>query len=213
VHKPAAKHAGQLPGNPLGYSSWMRALLIALTEWVERGTPPPASQFPSRAAGSLATREAVEQEFPKIPGVRFPDVLNALHLRDHAVEPPVEGPEYPVFVNALDADGNSLGGLRHPVLAAPLGTHTGWAVRVPGYAEGDLFTVQGSYIPFPATEAERRASGDPRRSIEARYPSHAVWAAQVIAAAEQLVAERLLLREDADRLIAAARESFDVLAV
>jgi hypothetical protein len=213
VHKPAAKHAGQLPGNPLGYSSWMRALLIALTEWVEKGTPPPASQFPSHAAGSLATREAAEHAFPKIPGVRFPDVLNALHLRDHTVEPPVDGPEYKVFVNALDTDGNSLGGLRHPVLAAPLGTHTGWAMRVPGYAEGDLFTVQGSYIPFPANEAERRSASDPRRSIEARYPSHAAWAARVITAAEQLVAERLLLREDADRLIAAARESFDVVAV
>jgi Alpha/beta hydrolase domain len=213
VHKPGAKHAGQLPGNPLGYSSWMRALLIALTEWVEKGTPPPASQFPSRATESLTTREAAEQAFPRIPGVRFPDVLNALHLRDHTVEPPVDGPEYPLFVNALDVDGNSLGGLRHPVLAAPLGTHTGWAVRVPGYAEGDLFTVQGSYIPFPATEAERRASGDPRRPIEARYPSHAAWASQVISATEQLVADRLLLREDADRLIAAARESFDVLAV
>jgi hypothetical protein len=212
VHKPGIKHTGQLPGNPLGYSSWMRALLIALTDWVEKGTPPPASQFPSRATESLATREAAERAFPRIPGVRFPDVLNALHLRDHTVEPPVDGPEYPVFVNALDVDGNSLGGLRHPVLAAPLGTHTGWAVRVPGYAEGDLFTVQGSYIPFPATETERRASGDPRRSIEARYPSHAAWASQVISATEQLVADRLLLREDADRLIAAARESFDVLA-
>jgi len=213
VHKPAAKHAGQLPGNPLGYSSWMRALLIALTEWVEKGTPPPASRFPSRTEGSLATREEAEQTFPRIQGVKFPDVLNELHLRDHSVEPPIDGPEYPVFINALDEDGNSLGGLRHPVLAAPLGTHTGWAVRVPGYAEGDLFTVQGSYIPFPATEAERRGTGDPRRSIEARYPSHDAWAARVIAAAEQLVAERLLLREDADRLIAAARESRDVMGV
>ncbi len=213
VHKPAAKHAGQLPGNPLGYGSWMRALLIALTEWVEHGTAPPPNQFPSHATGSLVTREAAEHAFPRIPGVRFPAVLNELHLRDHSVEPPIDGPQYPVFVNALDADGNSLGGLRHPVLAAPCGTHTGWAVRVPGYAEGDLFTVQGSYIPFPATEADRIGAGDPRRSIEARYPSHAAWAARVIAAAEQLVTERLLLREDADRLIAAARESFDVIAV
>jgi hypothetical protein len=213
VHKPAAKHASQLPGNPLGYSSWMRALLIALTEWVDKGTPPPGSRFPSRAEGSLATREQAELAFPRIAGVNFPDVLNELHLRDHSVEPPVDGPEYPVFVNALDEDGNSLGGLRHPVLAAPLGTHTGWAVRVPGYAAGDLFTVQGSYIPFPATEAERVGAGDPRRSIEARYPSHAAWAARIIAAAEQLVAERLLLREDADRLIAAARESRDVMGV
>jgi hypothetical protein len=76
-----------------------------------------------------------------------------------------------------------------------------------------LFTVQGSYIPFPATEAERARTGDPRPSIESRYPSHADWAFRVIAAAERLVGERLLLREDADRLIAAARESRDVLDV
>jgi hypothetical protein len=99
------------------------------------------------------------------------------------------------------------------MLAAPLGTHTGWSVRTAGYAEGDLFTVQGSYIPFPATEEERRRAGDPRRSIEARYASHAAWAERAIAAAEQLVSERLLLREDADRLIASARESWDALGV
>ncbi|MSP00565.1 MAG: hypothetical protein EXR07_05880 [Acetobacteraceae bacterium] len=213
VHKPEAKHASQLPGNPLGYRSWMRALLIALTEWVEHGTPPPASRFPSRAAGELVSLAEAERAFPRIPGVRFPDVLNELHLRDHSVEPPIDGPAYPVWVNATDADGNSRGGLRHPLLAAPLGTHTGWAVRIPGYAEGDLFTVQGSYIPFPATEADRARTGDPRASIASRYPSHHAWAAKIIAATEQLVAERLLLREDADRLIAAARTSRDVMDI
>ena len=213
VYKPAANPVTQLPGNPLGYGAWMRALLIALTEWVEKGTPPPASRFPSRAGGTLVSREEAERAFPRIPGVDFPDVLNALHLRDHSVEPPVDGPEYPVLVSAVDADGNSLGGLRHPLLSAPLGTHTGWALRVEGHAAGDLFTVQGSFLPFPATEAARAASADPRPSIESRYVSHAAWAVRVIAAAEQLVTERLLLREDADRLIAAARESWDVMEV
>ena len=213
VYKPAAQPVTQLPGNPLGYGAWMRALLIALTEWVEQGTPPPASRFPSRAEGTLVTREEAERVFPRIPGVDFPDVLNALHLRDHSVEPPVDGPAYPVLVCAVDADGNSLDGLRHPLLTVPLGTHTGWAVRVAGHAAGDLYTVQGSFLPFPATEAARAASGDPRPSIEARYPSHAIWAARVIAAAEQLVTERLLLREDADRLIAAARESWEAMEV
>jgi hypothetical protein len=213
VHRPAATHAAQLPGNPLGYSSWMRALLIALTEWVEKGTPPPASRFPSHAEGTLATLEAVAGAFPRIPGVHFPDVLNELRLRDHSVEPPIDGPAYPVFVNAVDADGNSQGGLRHPLLSAPLGTHSGWAVRMPGYAEGDLFTVQGSYVPFAATEAERARTLDPRPSLEARYSSHAAWASRVIAATEQLVVERLLLREDADRFIAAAREGWDVMGM
>ena len=91
VHKPAAKHAGQLPGNPLGYSSWMRALLIALTEWVEKGTEPPASHFPSRSAGSLMTRAEAEDRFPAFPASDFPDVFNELHLRDHSIEPRVTG--------------------------------------------------------------------------------------------------------------------------
>ena len=213
VHKPGAAHLGQLPGNPLGYRAWMRALTVALTEWVEFGTPPPASRFPSRAAGDLVSLAEAAEMFPRIPGVRFPDVLNELRLRDHSVEPPKEGAAYPVWVQSTDPDGNSRGGLRHPILAAPLGTHTGWSVRIPGYAEGDLFTVQGSYIPFAATEAERAAAGDPRPSLEARYPSHEVWAAKVAAAAEHLVRERLLLPEDAEEFIAAAKTSRDVMEI
>ncbi len=209
VLKPPVKVVTELPGNPLGYSSYMRALLLALTEWVEHGTPPPDSQFPSVAAGTLVTREAAEAGFPALPGVTFPDVLNELTLRDHSVEPPIEGASYPVLVSAVDADGNSLGGLRHPLLTAPVATHTGWAVRIPGYAAGDLFTIQGSCSPFPATPDAK----DPRRSLAERYGSREDWAAQVIAAAEALVAERLLLREDADRLIAVVGETWDAVAV
>lgn len=213
VYKPATKQVTELPGNPLGYGSWMRALLIALTEWVDSGAEPPASRFPSRAEGTLVTREQAEATFPRLPNVTFPGVLNALHLRDHSVEPPIDGPAYPVMVAAPDEDGNSLGGLRHPLLTAPIGTHTGWAVRIPGYAGGDLFTVQGSYLPFARTEDERAASGDPRRSFTERYGSRVIWVARVLSATEQLVAQRLLLREDADRLTAAIREGDQVLGI
>jgi hypothetical protein len=213
VHKPPVKQIAELPGNPLGYSSYMRALLIALTAWVERGTAPPASRFPSRRIGTLVTREQAEAAFPRIPGVTFPDVLNELRLRDHSVEPPIEGAPYTVLVAAVDADGNSKGGLRHPLLTAPIATHTGWAVRIPGYAAGDLFTIQGSCVPFAETAAEREKTGDPRPSFEERYGTHAAWAARVGEATEALVEERLLLREDADRFIVEIRESRDVLAV
>lgn len=213
VYKPASRQVTELQGNPLGYGSWMRALLLALIEWVECGAEPPASRFPTRGERTLVTREDAERQFPRIPGVTFPDVLNALHLRDHTVEPPREGPAYPVLVSAVDEDGNSQGGLRHPLLTAPIGTHTGWAVRSAGYAAGDLFTVQGSYLPFARTAAERQANGDPRRSFEERYGSRVVWVARVISATEQLVAQRLLLREDADRLIAAIREGDAVAEV
>ena len=65
-------------------------------------------------------------------------------------------------------------------------------------------------IPFAQTEAERERARDPRPSLEARYPSRDAWAARLAEAVDRLVAERLVLAEDGDRLVAAARESWDV---
>ena len=77
----------------------MRALLVALFEWVEHGTAPPDSRFPSRAAGTLVPLAEARRSFPRLPGVNFPNVLNELRLRDHSVEPPAESTAYPVFVH------------------------------------------------------------------------------------------------------------------
>jgi len=208
--RPLAKPVMQLPGNRLGYSAFMRVLLVAVFEWVECGIAPPASRFPTRAAGTLVPLGDARGTFPKLPGVNFPTVLNELRLRDHSVEPPTESTPYPVFVQSTDADGNALGGIRHPLLAAPLATYTGWSLRANGYGEGELFTVQGSMIPLPETEAERRRASDPRPSLETRYASRDAWAVRLAEAVDRLVAERLLLAEDGDRLVAAARESWDV---
>jgi hypothetical protein len=205
-----SKPVMQLPGNQLGYGAFMRALLVALFEWVEHGVAPPASRFPSRADGTLVRVAEARATFPKLPQVNFPNVLNELRLRDHSVEPPIESLAYPVFVQATDADGNALGGIRHPMIDAPLATHTGWSLRASGYGEGELFTIQGSMIPFATTEAERQRASDPRPSIERRYASRDVWAARLAAATDRLVAQRLLLPEDGDRLLSAAQESWDV---
>ena len=188
----------------------MRALLVALFEWVEHGTAPPDSRFPSRAAGTLVPLAEARRTFPRLPEVKFPRVLNELRLRDHSVEPPVESTAYPVFVQSTDAAGNAQGGIRHPLITAPLATHVGWSLRASGYGEGELFTIQGSMVPFAETEAERRRTHDPRPSREMRYASREAWAARLKDAADQLVIERLLLTEDGDRLIAAARGSWDV---
>ena len=191
----------------------MRALLVALFEWVENGIAPPNSQFPSRAAGTLVRLAAAREAFPKLSNVNFPTVLNELRLRDHSVEPPTESTAYPVFVQSTDADGNALGGIRHPLITVPLATHAGWSLRASGYGEGELFTIQGSMVPFAETEAERQRTRDPRPSREMRYATRDAWTARLVDAVDRLVAERLLLAEDGDRLIAAARESWDVYQV
>jgi glycosyltransferase involved in cell wall biosynthesis len=65
-------------------------------------------------------------------------------------------------------------------------------------------------VPFAETEAERQRTRDPRPSREMRYASRDAWATRLVDAVDRLVAERLLLAEDGDRLIAAARESWNV---
>jgi len=61
-------------------------------------------------------------------------------------------------------------------------------------------------VPFAATRAEREAAGDPRPSIAERYADNAAYVAAVRAAAARMVSERLLLPEDAERVVEAAEQ-------
>ena len=77
----------------------------------------------------------------------------------------------------------------------PLATYTGWALRS-GPQANDGCEAAGQYIPFAGTKAEHMASGDPRPSIEERYPSFATYSAAVQKAVDDLIARRLMLPED-----------------
>jgi Alpha/beta hydrolase domain len=109
----------------------------------------------------------------------------------------VNGPVYPSFVPKTDKDGNDIAGVRLPDVTVPLATYTGWALRRGAHAN-DGCEAAGQYIPFAKTKADRQASGDPRRSIEERYPSFEKYYDQVKRAVENMVKDRLLLCEDAD---------------
>jgi hypothetical protein len=78
----------------------------------------------------------------------------------------------------------------------PLATYTGWALRS-GVWANDGCEAAGQFIPFPKTEAERAAAGDPRRSVEARYKSFRDYHQKVRRALGDMVEDRLLLCEDA----------------
>jgi hypothetical protein len=89
-------------------------------------------------------------------------------------------------------------------MQAPLGTYTGWNIRKVGFSEGDSCDLTGAFIPFFETQAQRLAAGDPRPSLQERYPTHAIYVASVTAAANQLVKQRLLLQQDASTIISQA---------
>jgi Alpha/beta hydrolase domain len=74
-----------------------------------------------------------------------------------------------------------------PELTVPLGTYQGWNPRCDACgASNFLQPFNVSFWPFPLTEAERGANGDPRPFIEARYAKKADYVAKVTAAVQQL---------------------------
>jgi hypothetical protein len=121
-------------------------------------------------------------------------------------EPPTEDVtrEYAVLVPQVDADGNDISGIRTPHIAVPVATYTGWNPRPPHQGGPALSSIIGSYLPFAATREQRQASGDPRPALTERYRSAAHYVRCIARAAQQLVEQRLLLEEDADRYVARA---------
>jgi len=196
--KPDRVKTCAFPTNPLNAGAPARALLVALDGWISNGTLPPASRYPGRSDGTLVSPTAEDVGFPNIPGFGYTAQLARPAVISAEAMPPVKGAAYPVFVPKTDADGRDVAGIRLPTLEAPVATHTGWNLRKAGFGEGELCDNNGSMIPFAATREERLKSGDPRLSLEERYPNEGDRAAAIAKAAQRLVQDRLLLEDDAN---------------
>ena len=188
--KPATKEEGAYPTNPLSPTPILRALYDDMEAWIADGTEPPAGRYPSVADGGLVP--VADLAYPKIEGKPLAPKYNVLQVMDHAKVPPVRGKAYPELVPAIDADGNPQGGVQQPRLAVPLGTYEGWNPRTEGYAKGELYSTNGSFIAFPAAPTK----GDSRTSLADRYESKDAYLAKVKEAAEDLVRDRLMRAED-----------------
>ena len=109
-----------------------------------------------------------------------------------------------VLVPKVDTAGNSLGGVRLPDFEVALGQHG----DLNGPMSNGTCRLAGSYRPFAKTAAERQARGDPRPSIEERYPGGInEYTTRIRQAARALVADRLLLEEDSAVIQNAAAEN------
>ena len=110
---------------------------------------PRPSLYPTLRAGTLVPVTSVR--YPYIPAVNFSPLgvfgqksyLNRGSLYDTAnvsgvmAEPPVAVGAYPALAPQVDADGNTIAGLRSTNLNVPLGTYMGSNVRKAGFSEGD----------------------------------------------------------------------------
>ena len=66
-----------------------------------------------------------------------------------------------------------------------------------------LMRFYGSFWPFTVTRTDRIERGDPRPSMEERYSNKKSYLDQVMLKTNKLLEERFLIREDADKIIAA----------
>jgi hypothetical protein len=207
-----------------------RALFIALEQWVVDGTAPPDSQVPKVADGTLVRPSQVV--FPAMKGLSWPVAgtptaipefqylarYNGFSLLDFGPQyvpqdesgiatqlpPYYTGRDYAILVPQVSpSTGLALSGIRSVAVRAPLGTSIEFnPLANPLFNEN--VSLAGAYIPFHKTEGTRIAAGDTRPSLESLYGSQTGYVAAVTAAADALVAERFLLRRDADRLIGEA---------
>jgi hypothetical protein len=218
-------HCQQQP-NPNPQVWTMRALLTALLGWVRDDKEPPPSVVARIAEQTLV--QPSEVRFPSIPAnaygnvrrpaVRFLAIHNPLHVLDFGpqynaadtsgaitIEPPKQGEAlYGVLVHQVNEDGNDIGGVRGLHLQVPIGTYTGWNLGRRDRFEDGFCSLQGSFIPFARTKQERLDTGDPRLSMEERYPTKDSYVAAVRKAADNLVSARLLLPDDARLLVGKA---------
>jgi alpha/beta hydrolase family protein len=118
-----------------------------------------------------------------------------------------------MLVPRVDEDGNEMGGVPTVQNDAPLGTYLGWNITAgPGdvgydgrpFHAGQVCNYVGGMVPFFKTKAQRLAAGDPRKSLEERYGTHAGYVAAVTAAANNAFDKGYLLATDRDALIAQA---------
>ncbi len=206
--------------NAVDYSPLTRAALLNLDRWVSEGLLPPPTAIPRLANRTAATPEQVVARFRAIPGIAVPNAERRLSVwrtdlgptADEGVAtlPVTLGERYQTLVSQLDADYNELGGIQLPDITVPVASYTGWNPRHPDTGgEGQILSMMGSTLPFPATKAEREQRDDPRAAIEERYRDREDYVTRVRAAAEVLARQRYILDEDIEVVVANAAARYD----
>ncbi len=184
--------------NPNEYRWSMRALLVAMDAWIAGGKEPPPSRYPRIADGTLVAPPA-PLRIHKAYRVNYGPEFRTRGII--GFEPPRVGRAFAMLVAAVDADGNEIAGIRMPEVAVPLATYTGWNLRDPSIgAPDELYSMAGSWIPFP------------RAKIETRYAGRADYLKRVGAAARELAVAGYLLSSDVTKVIERSAKEWDYAA-
>jgi len=193
---------GLYRGSAVDTSAIQRALLVRMLDWIERGDPPPASNVPTLAAGTLVEASAIAFPLAELVRPRSPHVAYPLDfgprwpagIIDH--EPPPRAAPFAIRVPGTDRLGNEATGIRPLELRVPIGTYAPFALRSgTPFAADEMVGYLGTFAPLARRDEERRA-GDRRPSFEGLYPTRDAYRARVEAEISALIAEGWMLPGD-----------------
>lgn len=211
----ASTNPNNLAGNPNPHKETVRALYVAMREWILKNTAPPASAYPRLTDGTLVAATQAATGYPTIPNSpTINGVMNSVLDYDFGPNfryndqsgvidnvPAIVKQVIPTLAVKTDADGNEVAGIKTLLFQQPLGTYTGWNPIPSGVLKGQEQSLAAGFIPFAKTKAARVAAGDPRPSIEERYPNLWGYYYNAITISQNLVNQRYMLPEDANRLL------------
>ena len=172
--------SARIISNIVATSMLFRAMLDAMDRWATDGTPPPPSRIPTRADGTLVGMRGVAAAVPRnsrrrdaaspnrLPLLDFGPMPNAASCgsRRHRCRPErsrAPGKQYTVLVPSVDRDGNDVPGVRAPMVAAPLGTYTGWNLARPRLRPRRIVASRAATSRSPRPHRSGKRSAIPAR--------------------------------------------------
>jgi len=186
------------PGALNASTALYRALIVNLEGWIKGTATPLPNYFPKVSDGTMAvaTSDPKSVGSPDLTALGLPynGVYNTLSLNDESVIPSVPSTKfYVVHQPTNDAQGNNRAGAKMPDSLVPLATFVGYSLRKPGFVEGDQNGLSSSQLAFSLLDNP----ADPRKSVKGLYGSVSGYLNQWNAAVDKLVADRLMLADDA----------------
>ena len=216
--------------NPTSPFPALRALLVALDQWVTQGTEPPASQVPRRADNTMVQAVhrpgfqtgVVPQEalgWPTIPGVTYTGVITTRYhprlrcRRSTRASSRTIRPRSPVAPRIRFSCRRSIETATRWPASAFRRSRRRSPRRRAGRCAAPASARTTAAKPTASTSRSRPRrrsgwqAGDPRLSLEERYKNHDGYVAAVQKAAEKLEQQRLLLPADVQLYVERARAS------
>ncbi|WP_371187920.1 alpha/beta hydrolase domain-containing protein [Thalassotalea maritima] len=195
-----AEHAGLYQGNPIDFRVHLRALMAALTNWVVEGQSPPNSRYPTFAQQTLINFGHFEMpNWMNIATPFKPHTAYALNYgkrwADGIIDnqPPKIHSEIIPAVPNTDSNGHELGGIRHPLIEAPIASFIPWSLRYGLFASNELKDFRGSMLKWP------------RKRILQRYGSERDYLSHINKMIDASVQEGWILARDRARVRQQAR--------